>query len=211
MRRQTVLEEIFNSLTCGIGFFLSIAALVVLVVFASFHRDAVLIVSLSIYGASLVLLFLFSTLYHCLPPGKAKHVFEILDHCSIYILIAGTYAPFTLVVLKGAWGWSLFGVVWGLAIAGILFKVFFISRFRVFSTLVYLLMGWLVLIALEPLRRHLVTPGILWLAAGGVIFSLGAASYAFEKLPFNHTIWHLFVLAGCACHFFSVLFYVIPG
>ena len=209
--KQDVLEEIFNSVTCGVGLCLSIAALVILVVLAGLHGDALRVVSFSIYGASLVLLFLFSTLYHCFQPGKVKHVFEILDHCAIYILIAGTYTPFALVTLKGAWGWSLFGVIWALALAGILFKSFFIKKFRALSVVIYLLMGWFVVVAIRPLTQHLAVQGVVWLAAGGVIFSLGAVFYAFKKLPFHHTLWHVFVLAGCACHFFSILFYVLPA
>lgn len=209
-RPQTMLEEVFNSITCGVGFCLSLAALAVLVVSASLQRDAWRIVSVSIYGVSLVLLFLFSLLYHSIPSQKAKHVFEILDHCTIYVLIAGTYTPFALVTLRGPWGWSLLGTVWGLALFGILFKVFFINRFRVFSAIVYLLMGWLIVIAIRPLSRHLAVPGIGWLAAGGIIYSIGLLFYSWKKMLFHHTVWHLFVLAGCSCHFFAVLFYVLP-
>lgn len=161
IRRQTVLEEIVNSVTCGVGFCLSIAALIVLVVSAGRGGDVWRIVGAGVYGTSLALLFLFSTLYHSIPSEKAKRVFEILDHCMIYVLIAGTYTPFALVTLRGPWGWSLFGAVWGLAILGILFKIFFISRFRVFSAILYLLMGWIVVIALHPLLRHLAPAGIL--------------------------------------------------
>ena len=207
---QSALEEIFNSVTCGIGFCLSVAALVVLVVSASLEGDVWRIVSAGIYGASLVTLFLFSTLYHCTASKKAKRVFEILDHCAIYVLIAGTYTPFALVTLRGSWGWSLFGIVWGLAFFGILFKIVFSVRFRVFSSIVYLLMGWLIVIALLPLSQHLAHRGIAWLAAGGVIYSAGVLFYAWRRLPFSHTIWHFFVLAGCACHFFAVLFFVLP-
>lgn len=209
--KQSPIEEVYNTITCGIGLCMSIAALTVLVVFASLRGEALKIVSFSIYGASLVGLFLFSTLYHWVRSEKAKLVFEILDHCAIYILIAGTYTPFTLVTLKGAWGWSLFGVVWGLTIAGIVFKAFFVKRFRVFSVMIYLLMGWLVAIALQPLTKHLAVAGIGWLAAGGIIFSLGVIFYAFKKMPFHHVIWHLFVIAGCACHFFSIFYYVLPA
>ena len=209
-QEQTVLEEIFNSVTCGIGFCLSVAALVILIVSASRGGDAWRIVSVSIYGASLVLLFLFSTLYHSIPSKKAKHVFEILDHCTIYVLIAGTYTPFALVRLHGPGGWSLFGAVWGLAVLGIVFKAIFISRFPVFSAVVYLLMGWLVVIAFRPLLQHLAAAGIGWLLAGGVIYSAGLLFYAWRTLPFRHTVWHVFVLVGCGCHFVAVLKYVLP-
>ncbi len=209
-RGQTVLEEVFNSVTCGAGLLFGVAALAVLAVRAGFGGDAWRVVSACVYGASLVMLFLFSTLYHSIPSGKAKRVFEVLDHCMIYVLIAGTYTPFALVTLRGPWGWSLFGVVWGLALFGILFKTLFISRFRVFSALVYLLMGWLAVVVLRPLTRHLAPAGIGWLLAGGVIYSAGLLFYSWKKLPFHHTIWHLFVLAGCFCHFLAVFFYVVP-
>jgi len=209
-RKQDPTEEVFNSITCGIGLCLSIAALVMLVVLASTQGDPVRVVSFSIYGASLVLLFGFSTLYHSVMHEKAKHIFSILDHCAIYLLIAGTYTPFTLIILKGGWGWSLFGVVWGLALGGILFKAFFIKKLRILSVVVYLLMGWLVLIALKPLMQHLAPMGIAWLATGGIFYSLGIIFYAWKKLRFHHVIWHLFVLLGCACHFFSIFFYVLP-
>lgn len=209
--KQTVLEEIFNSITCGVGLCLSIAALAILVVFASLGGDAWRIVGVSIYGASLVLLFLFSTLYHSISSKKAKHFFEILDHCMIYVLIAGTYTPFALVTLRGPWGWSLFGTIWGLAILGILFKIFFISRFRALSAIVYLLMGWIVIIALDPLLKNLAPAGVLWLLAGGIIYSVGLIFYVWKKMIFSHTVWHLFVLMGCCCHFFSVLYYVLPA
>ncbi len=210
-REQTVLEEVLNSVTCGAGLLFSVAALVVLVVWAGLGGDAWRIVGASVYGSSLAMLFLFSTLYHSIPSGNAKRSFEILDHCMIYVLIAGTYTPFALVTLRGPWGWSLFGVVWGLALFGILFKVFFIARFRVLSALVYLLMGWLVIAALRPLTRNLAAAGIGWLLAGGVTYSVGLLFYGWKKLPFHHTIWHLFVLAGCACHFVAVFFYVLPS
>jgi len=208
---QTAREERFNAITCGVGFSLSIAALVVLIVSASRAGDAWKIVSASIYGTSLTLLFLCSTLYHALSSKKAKDVFEILDHCTIYVLIAGTYTPFTLVTLRGPWGWSLFGAVWALAILGIVFKAIFISRFRVLSAVVYLLMGWLVVIAVRPLSQHVAAAGIGWLLAGGVIYSAGLIFYAWKTLPFHHTIWHVFVLAGSGCHVVAVLKYVLPG
>ena len=207
-REQSALEEFFNSITCGAGLCLSIVALVILVVSASLHGDPRRVVSLSIYGASLVFLFTCSTLYHSFRDKKAKHALEILDHSAIYVLIAGTYTPFALVTLKGAWGWSLFGIVWGLALAGTVFKIFFVKRFKAFLVTLYLLMGWLAVGALGPLTQRLAAGGVRWLAAGGLIFTLGVFFYAFKRLPFQHAIWHLFVLMGCACHFFSILFYV---
>ncbi len=207
---QMVLEERFNSLTCGVGFGLSLAALVILIVSASRVGDAWRIVGVSIYGTSLALLFLCSTLYHSMSSKKAKYVFEILDHCTIYVLIAGTYTPFTLVALRGPWGWSLFGAVWGLAVLGTVFKAMFLSRFRVLSAVVYLLMGWLVVVAVRPLLQHVAAAGIGWLLAGGVIYSAGLIFYAWKKLPFHHTVWHVFVLVGSGCHFVAVLKYVLP-
>jgi hemolysin III len=164
----------------------------------------------SIYGTSLALLFLFSTLYHSIPAKKVKHVFEVLDHCTIYLLIAGTYTPFMLVKLRSVLGWSLLVAVWLLALFGIVFKSFFINKFRVLSACVYLLMGWLIVIAAGPLKEQLALAGIAWLLAGGIIYSLGLIFYAWKKLPFHHTIWHLFVMVGCACHFVAVFFYVLP-
>lgn len=205
-----MIEEIANSITCGIGFCLSIAGLVILVVLASFHGDVPRVVSFSIYGASLIFLYLTSTLYHALQTRRAKHVFEIMDHSAVYVLIAGTYTPFTLVTLKGAWGWSLFGVVWALAVLGIVFKLFHVKRFKLFSNMVYLAMGWLVVIAIQPMAQALPFGAIAWLLAGGLLYSSGVLFYAYEKLPFGHAVWHLFVLAGSFCHFFSIFFYVLP-
>ena len=209
-REQTVLEEIFNSITCGIGFCLSIAALIILITSASRAGDIWRIVGVSVYGIGLTLLFLFSTLYHAISAKKAKHVFEILDHCTIYVLIAGTYTPFTLVTLRGPWGWSLFGTVWGLALFGIVFKAFFVTKFRALSAVVYLLMGWLIVVAVRPLSQHLAAEGVGWLLVGGVIYSIGIIFYAWRKLPFQHVIWHVFVLAACVCHFVAVFAYVLP-
>ena len=210
-REQSHTEEFFNRITCAAGLCLSVAGLVVLVILASLHGDPRRIVSLSIYGASLVFLFTCATLYHSFQDKKTKHVLEILDHSAIYILIAGTYTPFALVTLKGAWGWSLFGVVWGLALAGTVFKIFFVKKFKVFSVTLYLLMGWLAVVALQPLTQRLAAGGVLWLAGGGIIFSLGVFFYTHKKLPFQHAVWHLFVLMGCACHFFSIFYYVLPA
>ncbi len=209
-REQTLPEEMLNTLTCGAGLCLSVAAAALLVIKASIQGDAWCVVSASIYGASLVLLFFFSTLYHSIRAKKAKQILEIFDHCTIYLLIAGTYTPFTLVTLRGPWGWSLFGSVWGLALCGILFKIFFINRFRVVSAVVYLLMGWAVATAIQPLTQHLAPLGVGWLLAGGIIYSVGLIFYAWKKLYF-HAIWHFFVLAGAACHFFAVFCFVLPA
>ena len=203
-------EETINALTHGLGALLSLAGLVVLVVLASLRGDAWHIVSCSIYGVTLLLLFSSSTLYHSFRNERLKHVLRIIDHAAIFLLIAGTYTPFVLVNLRGKWGWSLFGVIWGLALAGIVFQVFFVSRFRVLQTLIYLLMGWLVVIAGKPLLTRVALPGLLWLLAGGLSYTVGALFYLWKKLPYHHAVWHLFVLAGAICHYFAILFYVLP-
>ena len=210
LREQTVSEEIFNSLTCGAGLCLSVAASAVLIVKASLSGDPRSVVSFSIYGASIILLFLCSTLYHSIASKKAKEVLKICDHCTIYVLIAGTYTPLALVTLRGPWGWSLLGIVWGLTFLGIVFKIFFVSRFSLLSVAIYLLMGWLAVFVLGPLLRRLAPAGIGWLLAGGIFYSVGTLFYAWKKLYF-HAIWHLFVLAGCACHYFAVYWYVLPA
>ena len=203
-------EEVAHSVTHGVGFFLSIAALVVLVVLASHNGDPWRIVSFSLYGASLILLYGVSTLYHSIPHVTAKKVFRLLDHMSIYVLIAGTYMPFALVPLRGPWGWSLFGAILGLAVLGITFKLIHRHRYEVLSVIIYLLMGWLVLIAIVPILRHVPAGGVVWLVGGGAAYTLGTIFDAWEKLPFNHAIWHLLVLAGSLCHFFAIYFYVLP-
>ena len=206
---QTLGEEIANSVTHGIAAAGSIGALVTLVVLAALRGNVWHIVSCSIFGVSLILLYLASTLYHALPPGKAKQVFRILDHASIYLLIAGTYTPFTLVTLRGPWGWSIFAVVWTLAVAGVVFQSLLIGRLPVLSTSVYVLMGWAIVIAFRPLVHALPWGGVLWLAAGGLSYTAGVYFFA-SKSRFAHMVWHLFVIAGSLCHFFAVLFYVIP-
>ncbi len=209
INRQTIGEEIANSVTHGIAAVLSVAALAILVVFASLRGNAWHIVSCAIFGVTLILLYLASTLYHALPVGRAKEVCRILDHASIYLLIAGTYTPFTLVTLRGPWGWSIFGVVWGLAVAGIVFQSLLIGRLPVLSTAVYILMGWVVVIALRPLIHALPWGGLLWMLAGGLCYTAGVYFYA-SRSKFAHAVWHLFVIAGSVCHFFAVFFYVIP-
>lgn len=203
-------EELANSITHGIGVLLSIAALTLLVVFASLKGDAWRIVSFSIYGACLVLLYTASTLYHAFQAEKVKHYFKIMDHASIYLLIAGTYTPFTLVLLRGGWGWSLFGIIWGLTLFGIVFKMFFINKFNMLSTIIYLLMGWLIIIAFKPAVDNIPLGGLYWLLAGGISYSAGVIFFVWHKLPYHHAIWHLFVLGGSICHFFAMLFYVLP-
>ena len=201
--------ERFNSFSHLIGAALALAALVVLVVFASLQGDPWKIVSLSIYGATLFLLYALSTLYHSLH-GRAKLVFQKLDHAAIYLLIAGSYTPFTLVTLRGPWGWALFGVVWTLAVIGIVIDCLHRNGPRIYQIIIYLLMGWVILIALYPLIQNLPTGGLVWLVIGGLCYTGGMGFYALdEKLNHAHGIWHLFVLAGSICHFLAILLYVL--
>ena len=206
----TIGEEIANSITHGVGAALSVAGLTLLVALAAIYGDVWRIVSFSIYGSSLILLYLASTLYHSIQYPKVKRILRIFDHAAIYLLIAGTYTPFTLVSMRGPWGWSLFGVVWGLALMGVAFKTVFIGRYEKIATAAYVLMGWLVVVAFKQMMLTIPPGGIVWLVLGGVAYTLGVIFYAWDKLPYNHAIWHLFVLAGSICHFFAVLFYVLP-
>jgi hemolysin III len=201
-------EELANSLTHGLGAVLAVAALAVLVVFSARHGTAWHVVSCSVYGASMVALYLASTLYHGVTNPRAKQVFHTLDHVAIYLLIAGTYTPFTLLTLKGGWGWTIFGIEWGLALAGIIYKVFFYThKHRGVSTAIYLAMGWLAIIAIKPLLASLPTGGLIWLGIGGLSYSLGVIFYLWDRLPFAHVIWHLFVLGGSISHFFAIYLY----
>lgn len=203
-------EEIANAISHGIGALLSIAALVLLIVFSSIHGSAWHVVSFTIYGSTMVLLYLASTLVHSLPQGKAKYVFEIFDHSSIYLFIAGTYTPFMLVVVKGPLGWMLFGIVWGIAIGGIIFKSFFVQKYLMTSTILYVVMGWLIVFAWPSLTAAMDPKGILLLVLGGVLYTVGAIFYVWRGFKYHHFIWHLFVIAGSVLHFFCVLFYVLP-
>ncbi len=203
--RSQFLEEAANTITHGLGLGLAIAGLVVIVVVAT-RGGARTVVACSVYGAMLVLNYLASTLYHSVKYKGPKKLFRILDHCAIYLLIAGTYTPFTLVCLKGGWGWSIFGVIWGLALAGILFKVFFIGRFAIMSALVYLAMGWLIVIATKPLIGSIPVWGLIWLGAGGLAYTGGILFFAFDtKVRYFHAVWHIFVLAGSIFHYFAVI------
>lgn len=207
---QSLAEELANSLTHGLGLFLSIAGLVILLIKAVNEGTAWHTVSVSLYGASLVVLYLISTIYHCLPQSRAKDVFNILDHCSIYVMIAGCYAPFTLVTLRGGWGWSIMGVAWAMMVLGIVLKVFWFSRTETLGLILYLSMGWLIVVALVPLVQALPLVGFCLLLAGGISFSTGVFFFRADRMRFNHSIWHLFVLAGTACHFLCVFFFVLP-
>ena len=203
-------EEFTNSLTHGLGAGLSVAGLVLLVVRSAQHGNTWHVVSTAIFGASLVLLYAASTLYHSLRGERLKQVLQKFDHAAIFLLIAGTYTPFVLVTLRGPWGWSLFGVVWGLAVAGVTLKFWLAGRFRLISTLIYLAMGWLVMVAIKPLVAALPAGGLRLLIAGGLCYTGGAAFYLWKRLPFHHAIWHLWVLGGSACHWTAVYLYVVP-
>ncbi len=207
-RDYSIKEEFWNILTHGLGLALSIPALVLLIVYSSIYEDAWHIVSFSIYGTTLVVLYLASTLFHSSRKKKTRLRLNVFDHSSIYLLIAGTYTPFLLVTLRGPWGWSLFGVVWGLAIIGAVVKLFFTGRYDKISTAVYILMGWIIIIAIKPLIANLSPEGLFWLSAGGVSYSIGAILYLVKKIPYNHAIFHVFVLLGSIFHFISVFFYV---
>ena len=200
-------EEIANSVSHGVALLLAVAGLPVLIVSAARHGNAATIVGASIFGATLVALYLASTLYHALPRNRAKRVCRLIDHSAIFLLIAGTYTPFTLGVLRGPWGWTLLGLVWMLAVGGILMKWLAGLSVPVLSVGLYLLMGWLVLIAAGPLLEHVPRPGLAWLVAGGLSYTGGVAFYAAHRVPYAHFVWHLFVMAGSACHYIAVLFY----
>ncbi len=209
MKNCTLREEIANSITHGIGFLLSIAGLVVLVVSASIEGDPWMVVSFTIYGSSLVTLYLASTFYHSFHSPRLKHVLRIIDHSAIYLLIAGTYTPFTLLNMRGVLGWTLFGVIWGLAAAGIAIKGFHVHRFPILTPLIYIAMGWLGAVAIRPTLELIPTGGIVLLLAGGITYTLGVIFYALDRLPYNHAIWHLFVMGASAFHFFAVFFYAM--
>lgn len=209
--RYTKGEEIANSLTHGAGTLLAIVGLVVLIVFAALYGNAWHIVSCSIFGAALILLYLASTLYHAVEHPGAKSILRILDHSAILLLIAGTYTPITLISLRGPWGWTLFGVVWGLAIIGILIETTRLRRHRSWLIGLYVVMGWAVVAAIKPMMHNMDSGGLWLLLAGGIAYTGGIAFYLWDRLPYNHAVWHLFVLAGSVFHYFAVLLYIIPS
>lgn len=201
-------DEWANSLTHGIGLILSLIGFIFLLKTPFSEKDHWKLMNFAIYGGSLILLYAASTFYHAVKHPEFKKLFRTVDHCAIYLLIAGSYTPFTMLLLEGVWGWTLFGIVWGLAFLGILFKVFFKHRFKIFSTSLYLFMGWLVVVAIEPLVERFHATGVLWLLAGGLCYTIGVIFYVLDKRRFYHAIWHLFVLAGSVCHYLAVLFYL---
>ncbi|NTV12333.1 MAG: hemolysin III family protein [Desulfobulbaceae bacterium] len=207
-RDQSRSEELANSLSHGIGLLAALAATPYLISHAGRRGDAIFVFATSLFAFTIVLLYLGSTLYHALRTGKAKRVFQIIEHSAIYLLIAGTYSPLTLGVLRGAWGWSMFGVVWGLAVAGVALKALGKASHPLISTTLYVLMGWIIVIAAKPLLTMTPIPGLLWLVAGGLAYTTGVAFYSNDyRLRYGHLIWHFFVLAGTTCHYFAVLWF----
>lgn len=206
-RTQSVGEEIANAVSHGIGLLLATIGALVLVMAAVQRGSMAEIAGASIFAATMVLAYLTSTLYHGLPINRAKRVFRTLDHGAIFLLIAGTYTPFTLGPLRGPWGWTLMGLVWSLAISGVVFKAVGGVRYPKLSTCMYIAMGWLVIVAIEPLRLNVPASGFFWLLAGGVAYTAGVAFFALKGMPYGHLVWHLFVLAGTACHFAAILWY----
>jgi len=198
-------EELANSVSHGVGLLAALAATPVLLLSAVRHGGAARIAGASVFAAAMVLLYLASTLYHALPGNRAKRVFHLLDHAAIFLMIAGTYTPFTLGVLRGAWGWTLFGLVWGLALAGIVLTAAGGVRYPKLTTSLYLGMGWLILVAVKPLWLRMPPEGLFWLLAGGIAYTVGVVFYAAKRLRYGHFVWHLFVIAGTACHFNAVL------
>jgi hemolysin III len=203
-------EELANSITHGVGAVLAVSALAILTAFASLFGNTWHIVSCSIFGATLILLYTTSTLYHSIQIPEAKTILRVLDHAAIFLLIAGTYTPFLLVNIRGPWGWSLFGIVWTIALLGVIFQVSLLRRWPVASVGLYVGMGLLIIFAIKPLVSSITPNGLRLLIAGGLAYILGLIFYGWRRLPYHHAVWHLFVLAGSTFHFFSILFYVIP-
>jgi len=204
-------EERTNIISHGIGFILSIVALVLLVAHANMYGNTWHVVSFSIFGASLIILYGASTFYHSTRKPELRNRLRVFDHASIYVLIAGTYTPFTLVTLNGPLGWSILGISWGMALTGIVLKLFFTGKYNLISTLMYIFMGWIIIFAIKPIINNLPSEGFLWLFAGGMAYTIGAIIYSIKKIKFSHAIFHMFVLLGSACHFVAVFVYVLPG
>lgn len=198
-------EEIVHAITHGVGALFSVAALVMLTVMAAMYGNAWHVVSFTLFGSTMLILYLSSTIVHALPEGRWKRLFEIFDHSSIYFFIAGTYTPFLFLAVKGVIGWTLFGIVWGLALVGTVFKCFFVDRFLYTSTIIYIVMGWLIVFAWKQLVSGLSPNGVLYLVIGGILYTVGAVFYVWRGFKFHHAVWHLFVLGGSVAHFFAVL------
>ena len=208
IKHYSQLEEKLNISSHALGLILSVAALVLLVIRATQHGDAFHIVSFSVFGASLIVLYAASVVYHSVQEPKVRSRLRIFDHSSIYILIAGSYTPYALVTLNGVIGWILFGVAWSIALSGVILKLFFTGKYNLLSTMMYVAMGWMVIFAIKPLVNNLSADGLFWLVAGGLAYTVGAILYSIKKIKFNHAIFHVFVLIGSLCHFVSVYFYV---
>ncbi|MFK3651380.1 hemolysin III family protein [Lysobacter enzymogenes] len=208
---HSIREEIANALTHGLGATAALAGGSVMITLAALYGDGWQLGSAIVFGISLLLLYIASTLYHAIQHPVAKGRLKVFDHCAIYLLIAGTYTPFTLIGLRGSWGWGLFAAIWGLAAAGIVFKLFYTGRFKLLSTAIYIAMGWLVLVAIKPLLNALDAWALGWLLAGGLCYTLGTVFYHRPKLKYSHAIWHLFVIAGSVCHYVAVLSQVVPA
>jgi hemolysin III len=203
-------EEVANSITHGLGFALSLAGMPFLIFLAARHHDPWRIVACTVFGTTLVLLYASSTLYHAFRTPRVKRVFQIFDYAAIYLLIAGTYTPFTLVNMRGPWGWTLFGIIWGLGILGVVSTSIALHVFRYIAPAVFVIMGWLILIGVKPLMTMVSTQGIILLVAGGIAYTAGIIFFAWERLPYGHAIWHCFVLTGSACHYAAVVVAVVP-
>lgn len=204
-------HELANAITHGIGAALSLVGLILLIVYAGRYGTAWHLTACTIFGTSMVLLYTSSTLYHSKFSQSSKDLLRKFDHAAIFILIAGTYTPFMLIPLRGPWGWSIFGVIWGLAIPGIILKFKYAGRYKKISTALFLGMGWLIIVAARPMLQHVPTGALVLLAAGGLSYSVGAIFYLWRQLPYNHALWHLFVLGGTTCHFFAIFSYLIPS
>lgn len=207
-KAYNIVNETFGAVTHGIGFFLAVAGLVLLIIKTIPENNTLKLVSYIIYGSSLIVLYLFSTLYHSLVFTRARHVFQIFDHSSIFILIAGSYTPYTLIGVGGKFGWLMFALIWLLAILGILYKIFFVGKYGKFETVLYIIMGWLVILASKPLLNTLGPTGFALLVWGGVAYTFGALLYSMRNVPFIHVIWHLFVMLGSILMYFSILLYL---
>ena len=205
---ESLSERLFNTITHGIGFVLSIVALVLMVVYANYNSDAWSIVGVSIFGSTLILLYMSSTLYHAFSNGRVKQIFKTLDQSFIYLLIAGTYTPVLLITLRNTLGWTVFGLVWAMAIGGITHRIFFFDKLKKLSLVSYILMGWLSLIVFKSLLNAAPAELVVWLLIGGAFYTGGIIFYSWEKLPFNHAIWHLFVLGGSFSHFMGIYLYL---
>ncbi|MEZ5524937.1 MAG: hemolysin III family protein [Pseudomonadales bacterium] len=207
-REQSNGEEIANTFSHGLGLLIAIFGTPVMIIYAAQQQNARFLVGVSIFSATMIFLYLASTLYHAVPKGRLKKVLRNIDHSAIFLLIAGTYTPFTLGVLNGVWGWSIFGVVWGLAAIGVTLKSIYKTAYPLLFTCLYLLMGWLVVIAIEPMIERVPTAGLLWLVSGGLFYTLGVAFFATDSvIKYGHFVWHLFVIAGTGCHYFAILWY----